>query len=279
MMMLKKLAALGRLLASAGPERLVAKRWLLSTSSMVERRFNAGGKAVVEKDDDFQYVTLRGRTFPWPKNAPIEGLLLVLAELLDEDHPHHYLTAETPIRRGDVLIDIGACEGAFSAMASQAGAKPICVEPSNLNGKVITRLFDLWSLPKPTIVQALLGDQLGVASFVDNAANPGASRSTGESTIGSYPVQMLTLDELVARSGLDRVDFIKCDAEGADVTIMKSGMETFRKFHPRVSVTTYHADDHFALLYELFRGLGYRVKGKGFMYANGRLRVLMLHAW
>jgi hypothetical protein len=89
----------------------------------------------------------------------------------------------------------------------------------------------------------------------------------------------MTLDQLVRELALPRVDFIKCDAEGYDLDIIRSAEATLRRDRPRLAICTYHADDHYIRLHDFLTGLGYQVAGKGFLHAPGKFRVLMLHAW
>ena len=110
-------------------------------------------------------------------------------------------------------------------------------------------------------------------------ANVGTVRIRIYHAVDGRPADVKTLDDLVVEMGLDRCDFIKCDAEGADVDIVMGGERTIRKFHPKLAICTYHADDHYRRLRGYLLRLGYQVRGKGFLNACGRLRVVMLHAW
>ena len=220
-------------------------------------------------------MKINGEVFFWPAASPLDVLLVLVAELCIPYHPHQYLWGPTQIAAGDICLDIGACEGGFSAKASALGARVICVEPSKRMASVIEKLFRERGLDRPVIVPVLLGPRRECFSFFDDIQNPGGSRSAGE---GAYSVEMLTLDELVERLALERLDFIKCDAEGSDVEILKSGERSLRRFRPRIAVTTYHGDNDYSDLHKYLRGLGYRVRGKGFLRCGRKLRVNMLHA-
>jgi len=106
----------------------------------------------------------------------------------------------------------------------------------------------------------------------------GASRIVSAACESSYSVEVTSLDDLVSSLGLTKVDFIKCDAEGADVDIIMSGEQTLVRYKPRIAVTTYHAHDHYRTLHTYLTGLGYHVRGKGYMYNNGKYVAVMLHA-
>jgi FkbM family methyltransferase len=59
-------------------------------------------------------------------------------------------------------------------------------------------------------------------------------------------VLALTLDELCAWEGLERLDYLKIDAEGAESEILAGATETIRRFRPlvqvEVSVQDFHPD-------------------------------------
>ncbi len=144
---------------------------------------------------------------------------------------------------------------------------------------VIAKLFELRDLSPPTIVPALVGEQEQQCYFLDNDEHPGSSRIAPAPVANTYPVEVRSLDAIVRELRLEQVDFIKCDAEGAEVGIIKSGLNTLQLFKPKLALCTYHNDDDFVRLYEFLKPLGYSVQGKGFLRGPKKFRVHTLHAW
>jgi FkbM family methyltransferase len=261
------------------PELLanVPLHWLVRSQSRLNGRFVRQAVVSVEDDDQTgRKVVVDGQIYVWPRHADVGGLLTLISELTTPYHPHQYLWGSTKLSSGDVCLDIGACEGAFSAQASALGAVVICVEPSRMMAAVIRRLYELRGLPSPWIESVGLGSKAGEAAFNDDGNNPGASSVASS---GGYRVRIETLDDLVGRLNLDRLDFIKCDAEGMDLEIIRSGPNTLRRLRPKVAITTYHDASHFQEIKKFLCGLGYQVAGKGFHRVGNRFRVVMLHAW
>ena len=254
--------------------------WVFRTSKKCDRRFalkHAWSFQNVATDDKFQYVTINKQAFVWPKNAPISSLIQLLSELLQTDHPHHYDIEPTRIGAGDIVLDIGACEGAFSAAVATKGAEIILIEPSLSMGDVINRLFELRNLPAPRIFQCLLGENEKVSNFLDDSDNPGRSGVVERPVKSSYPVRTITLDEF-ARTNLPRgLTYIKCDAEGSDARILMSGRQTIKKYKPKIAVTTYHNVADYGTISNFLESLGYRCSGKGLLLSGNAFRTVMLH--
>ena len=51
---------------------------------------------------------------------------------------------------------------------------------------------------------------------------------------GRETIQLRTLDSVVEQLKLDAIDFIKIDAEGAEMDILRGGKQTLEKFHPKI---------------------------------------------
>lgn len=69
------------------------------------------------------------------------------------------------------------------------------------------------------------------------------SRGGGSSQFsqdGDTVVDVTTIDEVIARDHLNRVDFIKMDIEGAEVDALKGARETLQRFAPALAVCVYH---------------------------------------
>jgi len=261
------------------PSMAVSPKWLRRSSSALDRAFVQQAKVTTEPNGEFAKVTINGETYLWPNEADVHALLTIISELTNSEHPHHYLAEQTQISRGDVVLDIGACEGSFSARAAELGADVIAVEPSKIMTRIIYALFELRGLPKPTVVSTLLGPEPDDLHFIDNTQNPGASRVVSKPEEGSYPVPVTTLDAMIDSLQLEKLDFIKCDAEGADVGILKSGRKTLERFHPKIAITTYHNSNDYREMFRYLSEFGYTLKGKGLLYSTGEFRVIMLHAW
>ncbi|MDD3182123.1 MAG: FkbM family methyltransferase [Alphaproteobacteria bacterium] len=72
--------------------------------------------------------------------------------------------------------------------------------------------------------------------------------------------ELTTLDCLVETGELDRVDFIKLDIEGSELSALKGAEATLRRFKPKLAISLYHkCEDFYEIpLYLNNLGLGYK---------------------
>lgn len=170
------------------------------------------------------------------------------------------------VRPGDVVLDCGANVGVYARHALEAGARlVVAIEPApatleclrrNLaaeiaSGQVIVYPKGVWDKD----------DQLTL--YVDPANTAAASFLHADPKFQQVQqVPLTTVDKLVAELGLERVDFIKMDIEGAEPNALRGARHTLARFHPRLAISSYHAPDHPATIPAVIREIasGYRMR-------------------
>jgi FkbM family methyltransferase len=83
------------------------------------------------------------------------------------------------------------------------------------------------------------------------------------------------LDTFAYAEGLDRIDYVKMDVEGGELSILRGGMETVKRFRPKLAVAIYHQPRDFweypLFLMERLEGYRYYVR----QYGYGRFETLL----
>jgi FkbM family methyltransferase len=64
-------------------------------------------------------------------------------------------------------------------------------------------------------------------------------------------VETLSIDDLVKRESLGRIDFIKMDIEGAEFESLKGAEHAIKKFKPQLAICVYHSPQDFVRLAKL----------------------------
>jgi FkbM family methyltransferase len=93
--------------------------------------------------------------------------------------------------------------------------------------------------------------------YVDNG--PGSRVFTKEEAIYDGKVSSLSIDDLVHKNSIQRIDFIKMDIEGAEPYALKGAKETIKKFKPKLAIAIYHSLNDFVSIPMFINelGLGY----------------------
>ncbi|MEO8026631.1 MAG: FkbM family methyltransferase [Bryobacteraceae bacterium] len=163
---------------------------------------------------------------------------------LAEERRHIYGVGDQALREGDVVFDCGANIGVFTALALKAKVKRIiAIEPAPENLECFRRNFggDIES-GKIVLIPKGVWDKDDILTLNVDPKNSAADSFVlkPEGSVGKIQVPLTTIDKIVAQLGLDQVDFIKLDIEGAEANALRGAVETMRKFKPRVSVAAYH---------------------------------------
>lgn len=178
---------------------------------------------------------------------------------LDIDAGSRYLTFEVEqyryfngnvvieARNGDIVVDGGGYVGDSALYFANRVGPQGCVFafefiPNNvrrwkenadrnplLSSQMHLLQYPLWSTS---------GVKLG---FEDEGA---ASRVSESSEAMIF--ETLTIDDMVESKGLNRIDFIKLDIEGAEVEALKGAEKTIRAMKPKLGVCLYHDSSHFS---------------------------------
>ena len=156
--------------------------------------------------------------------------------------------------KSDVVFDLGANVGTFSCLAASKGGRVYAFEPTPSTVLFLKKNASLYQNIK--IEEYAVSDKDGECFFYVNDMR-GEEMSSGwnrmffvermKERLGLHvqqiKVKTITLDSFVKDRGLDRVDFIKADIEGAERYMLAGAKEVLRKFAPKLSLCTYHRPD------------------------------------
>lgn len=146
----------------------------------------------------------------------------------------------TGMTKGDVVLDLGAYSGisglAFSEIVGENG-RVISVEADPRNLECAKSNFELFQKLKgfsPTLVHAAIYSENGSVQFSSEGGLGSALASVQTRSLGALiDVPSMTLSELTSLNGINRVDVIKADIEGAEFAAF-SDAEFFKTHHPRI---------------------------------------------
>jgi FkbM family methyltransferase len=154
------------------------------------------------------------------------------------------------IQRGDVVLDCGANIGTFVRTALDAGAyKVVAIEIFQGNVLALRKTFSN-EIAEGRVVVVPEGvwhedATLQLSVFRNSALDSIVMRKRREERAKAklVNVHVTTIDSIVTRMGLKRVDFIKMDIEGAERNALRGAAEVLRRFRPRLAIATENLPD------------------------------------
>lgn len=87
-----------------------------------------------------------------------------------------------------------------------------------------------------------LSNYTGTAHFAQDRINIGGGNII-EGASSGITVPVTTLDAFVEEKGIEKVDFIKADIEGAEREMLQGATRVLKDFAPKLSICTYHLPD------------------------------------
>jgi FkbM family methyltransferase len=177
---------------------------------------------------------MRGDRLMW---IDLGDQFVSLGCLFDSYEPAETRFVKTMLRPDDVFVDVGANVGWFTLLAStivgEAG-RIYAFEPRAETGDYLEKTVMLNGLQGRVVVYHYgLSDTEGQAflNWAKDTDNPGGSFLTdhvASERMESQPVALRPLDQL----GLQRVDFLKVDVEGAEMRVFRGALATLERCRP-----------------------------------------------
>jgi FkbM family methyltransferase len=149
------------------------------------------------------------------------------------------------LRPGNICFDIGAQAGYHTLYASTLvgpAGRVFAFEPAPKNIADIKKHLAMNHLTNVSVVEAAVSNVDGESHF-----DFGISAVAGHlATSGGVVVRTITLDYEIDCGALPEPDYIKIDAEGAELSILEGACKMLVRRHPTLSVETHQWMPEFA---------------------------------
>lgn len=165
----------------------------------------------------------------------------VLEQYANADGKKFYVRA----KEGDVVLDLGGCWGdtaLYFAMLVGNTGKVFSFEFVPRNIQVFKYNLSLNSNFKEIIqlVDRPVFSESGKKVFIKDKSQ-GSRISFEPFGDATSVVETICVDDLVREKQLAKVDFIKMDIEGTELSALKGAKETIKKFKPNLAISIYHS--------------------------------------
>jgi FkbM family methyltransferase len=170
-------------------------------------------------------------------------------------------------REGDIAVDAGACFGDTALdFATAVGPGGHVYSFEVLQSHLDIARFNLGQNPaigNVTFMPCALGNRNIAGQPAAGEVNPGYVPAP------SAPTR--SLDSLVWDGTIPRVDFLKMDIEGAEMTALEGAVSALKRFRPRVAISVYHHSKDYYRIPEFIEKLraGYRMYLANYTISDG----------
>ncbi|MEM3449248.1 MAG: FkbM family methyltransferase [Nitrososphaerota archaeon] len=152
---------------------------------------------------------------------------------------------------------MGANIGIFTLLASllvKDYGTVLAIEPYPPNIQCLQLMCEFNQLSNVHIVPVAVGSKNGKAKLHIDPQLGGHSVNI-ERSKKSIMVKVNTLDYIVKKFALPKVDFIKMDIEGAEADALIGAKETIQEYAPYIAMSAYHLPDDQRKLSQILKSL------------------------
>lgn len=130
------------------------------------------------------------------------------------------------VDENSTVVDIGANIGEFSMVAAQRGARVFSIDADPTIFKCLSENFT--NAENPTLINCALWNEEAELTFFSEPRradssffNPGSFEDANEIVVQAKP-----LDSVLSEFNLTQIDYLKCDAEGAEPEVLRGAKQT-----------------------------------------------------
>ena len=206
--------------------------------------------------------------------------IVILMQLCEEGFSHF------KIRREEVVIDVGAHIGLYALYAAKKGKLCIAIEPCSKNFEHLLRNIQIngldnlialnyaaWNSDEDRV--PLYGPSQKNADNVLSIDREHLLRELSENGAKIYEyVETRTIDSILDEIGINKVDWVKIDVEGAEVEVLQ-GMKKCLRDNPNLKILIEVQKENEAKVNSLLKGFNRvllieRARTRDFLYTKNK---------
>lgn len=186
--------------------------------------------------------------------------------------PNEFMLLSKILKPSMTFVDVGANLGLYTLYAARkVGPEGVvlALEPSSREFRKLCANVELNKLPNVRSLQVGASDSASEAELL-----VALEERAGHNTLGAFGydtalcrkevVRLERLDDIVRREGLQRVDVLKMDIEGAEWLALQGAAETLQRFRPALFLEfsdrmLKHQSCNSGQIWQFLADLGYRV--------------------
>ena len=144
------------------------------------------------------------------------------------------------VEKDDIVVDAGGCWGDTALYFASIGAKQVYTfEFIQPNLDILKRNINMNPQYKETI--NIIDNPVWSESNVElSYLDKGPSSFLGKAGKFKHKTKTLTIDDLVKKNKIDKIDFIKMDIEGAELPALEGAKKVIKRDKPKLAISAYH---------------------------------------
>jgi FkbM family methyltransferase len=210
--------------------------WFISRKKLAQLRRSASARGTANPDVS---IRLYGATHVFD----LLGSEIYLLDEIYRERLYDRLDDFVPVS-GSTVVDVGANVGVFAVRQARRGARVYAFEPNRDCFRRLSRTVVENGLTEAiSVTNCAVGEGAGVGtlSIPNNQTALGSvKRLDRPADTGQAPIRITSLDQVLPALGVEHVDLLKIDTEGAEADVLRGAADTLRRTD-RV-VLEYHSD-------------------------------------
>lgn len=137
---------------------------------------------------------------------------------------------------GDTFLDVGASYGMYSVVAASIvgpTGRVVAIEADEASVEVLSGNLERFDVPSHPFLGAASDRRQQLSFFVDADVSRSGLSAYQEGT-AACTVEAHRIDDVLGSLGVDKVDAVKLDIEGAEEVALRGALDMLRSSHPTV---------------------------------------------
>ncbi len=183
------------------------------------------------------------------------------------------------IRKGDIIVDVGAHIGTFAVRAAtivgQEGSV-VAIEPEPDNLIFLRKNVQANKLHNVVIVPKAIWSSKDKLKFfiAERTGRHGLINDKDQDPNKFIEVEVDTLDNILKDVGISKIDFIKMDIEGAEIEAYQGMKETLKNNNVKLAIAAYHTHEGWQTIAGWLSGDEFEAYVReGYVYAEKKMGV------
>lgn len=213
----------------------------------------------MQKTDNFQdkidktLIFLAGKTKPPECLVRVNGYPMIIRPVYLLENKiasgtwEPYVKDKFKVQKGEVIMDVGAHIGYYTIQLANILGKiggVVSIEPDIRNFTLLKKNVLLNSLSNVTLINAAIG-RTSCDAKITLGLDPmfSALNNKRHSALPPQNVKVFSIDDLVKKLNLKKLNWIKLDIEGGEMEALKGALNTIRHFCPKFLIEITSTED------------------------------------